>query len=124
LRVEAVGAERFLAEETFTMPAGDRVGERLVLHATSTATIAVEVSTSSCTPARDDGVDITITLQDDVRELEVTVPAGERSLELPDLWFGTYVLEAAVRTPQGPLCPRTERRVVDDGHADWGTLRF
>ncbi len=124
LRVEAVGAERFIAEETFTMPAGDRVGERLVLHATSTATIAVEVSTSSCTPAQDDGIDMTITLQDDTRQLDVTVPAGERSVVLPELWFGTYLLEASVRTPQGPLCARTEYRVVDDGHADWGTLRF
>lgn len=124
LRIEAVGAERFLAEETFTMPAGDRVGERLVLHATSTATVGIEVSTSSCTPAQLDGVGLTITLQEEARALEVTVPPDEDSVVLPDLWFGTYIIEAVLHTPQGDLCPRRERRIVDDGHADWGTLRF
>ncbi len=124
LTVEAQGAERFLVTESFTMPAGDYVGERLILHAVGTATVGIEVATATCTPGSYNGVDFTLTLVEDAEQTQMGEVGPYDAWVLNDLWYGTYELEVALRTPQGPLCARVETRTITEGSTDWGVVRF
>lgn len=125
LTVEAQGAERFLTVLPFTMPSGNFVGERLVLHAVGTATAAIEVTTSTCAPSNYEGIDFTLTLLEDSEQSRTgRLGADDETLMVSDLWYGTYELEVALRSPQGPLCPHIEIRTIDEGSMDWGVVRF
>lgn len=125
LTIEAEGQARFVATERFVMPSGDRVGDRLVLHAVGTATAALTVATASCAPSRPDGFLLTASLEGgDGPRAEVTVGPDEDGATFEDLWYGAYLVEASVLGPNGPLCTRVERRTVDEGTVAWAPIVF
>ncbi|MCB9650127.1 MAG: hypothetical protein H6730_26595 [Deltaproteobacteria bacterium] len=126
LVVAAEGEERFWAREEFTMPAGDRVGDRLTLTAVGTATVGFQVATASCTPTRLDGVTLTARRRgaDAAEAHTVELGADETEATFTPLFYGTYDVEAVLQTDQGPLCPRTDVRSVSERAHAWAPIVF
>ena len=125
LVVSAEGQERFWAREEFVMPAGDRIGDRLTLTAVGTASVAAVVRTASCAPDRE-GVDLVVLRRgaDPSEAQAVSIDAEAPGATLSALYYGTYDVQASVRTAQGARCARAEVRAVTQREQAWAPIIF
>lgn len=117
LEVELVaeGAERFLARETFVMPAGDRYQDPpIVLGPVGTATASVVVRTSTCSELLADGIELAVYREGTTRDpvAEARLPAGRDQAVFADLPFGAYEVDVSLARGPDRLCTVRERRAV------------
>lgn len=128
LSLEADGAHRFIATMPFTMPQGDYAPGALTLEAVGTATITVEVATSTCTSADTQRFDVTVfevpPRSGEVMVFEGEIPAAETMVSLPLLTYGEYRVEVVQQGSAGPICTLDEPRTIDEKENTWAPFVF
>lgn len=122
------GASRFVATQTFTMPNQDYAPGAITLEAVGTATVAIEVRTSTCTSPDVERFDVTVfektTPLDEVMVFEGSVAADASTLALPPLPYAEYRVEVVEQGPVNPICTLDEPRMIDQKENAWAPFVF
>ncbi len=121
LVLEAEGQARFVAREDFTMTAGDRSGERLVMVPVGTATVSF-AATSSCTLVNWDATELTVSpvgQRGGPAPLEQRLGRDVRSAVLNDLPYGRYRVQLVQRLGSQKGCQADEEREIAARQNEW-----
>ena len=122
LELEASGTHAdFYGERTFIMPDGDYRDALIDLERVGSATVSIQVITSTCTPPEGSVYDVRLTFDGSAEPVRETMLGSGVPLSVgyDRLLYGTYDVEVTQRLDQVVSCMTTDQRVIDGSENIW-----